>query len=46
VEALDLRERVRLDRRADHVGVWPGATEHEETTARRGAGRRDEEGET
>ncbi|HQD20885.1 MAG TPA: ABC transporter ATP-binding protein [Arachnia sp.] len=46
VEALDLRERVRLDRRADHVGVWPGATDPEGVEgapARRGASRRDEE---
>ncbi|MFT3887677.1 MAG: ABC transporter ATP-binding protein [Arachnia sp.] len=29
VEALDLRERVRLDRQPDHVAVWPGIEEDE-----------------
>ena len=46
VEALDLRERVRLDRRADHVGVWPGGTGLDAVDgacARRAASHRDEE---
>ncbi|MBK7822772.1 MAG: ABC transporter ATP-binding protein [Tessaracoccus sp.] len=30
VEALDLRERVRLDRKHDHVGVWPGTPREDE----------------
>jgi hypothetical protein len=37
-EALDMRDRVRLEAEPDHIGVWPDAPAHQPGAGASGSG--------